>query len=171
MVIRNGLLALPGNREPTPAEVRIKDGRIVEIGASLAAATEVIDAQGLWVLPGAIDPHVHFFDPGYPHKDDFYHATAGSASGGVTMVVDMPSTSIPTVTNGANLKEKLAIVSEKALIDFGFFGGVPGETFQSAFPRVIREMAPDVLGFKCYATSGMEGYSRLNHFLLSLDFC
>ena len=61
-------------------------------------ARETLDATGLHVLPGAIDDHVHFRDPGYPHKEDFATGTAAAAFGGVTTVFDMPNTIPPTGT-------------------------------------------------------------------------
>src|SRR5882672_270434 len=65
---------------------------------SVIAARVVLDAQGLHILPGAIDVHVHFRDPGYPHKEDFATGTAAAAFGGVTTVFDMPNTIPPTGT-------------------------------------------------------------------------
>ena len=59
-------------------------------------AKETVDVSGMHVLPGAIDVHVHFRDPGYPQKEDFASGTIAAAFGGVTTVFDMPNT-IPTV--------------------------------------------------------------------------
>ena len=64
----------------------------------MPAARETLDASGLHVLPGAIDVHVHFRDPGYPHKEDWASGTAAAAFGGVTTVFDMPNTIPPTGT-------------------------------------------------------------------------
>ena len=74
------------------ANVAIKDGVIVAVGAegTLPAARETLDASGLHVLPGAIDVHVHFREPGYTHKEDFGTGTAAAACGGVTTVFEMP---------------------------------------------------------------------------------
>ena len=82
------------------ASVAIKDGMIIAVGAdeAMPPARETLDAQGLHVLPGAIDVHVHFRDPGYPHKEDFATGTAAAAFGGVTTVFDMPNTIPPTGT-------------------------------------------------------------------------
>jgi dihydroorotase-like cyclic amidohydrolase len=77
LLVVNGRLALPGADEPTDGEIAIVDGRIAQIGRGLErAGATIIDARGLLVLPGAIDPHVHFFDPGYTHKEDFFHGSS-----------------------------------------------------------------------------------------------
>src|SRR6266536_2833164 len=96
-------LVLTGGKVVSPdavidASVAIKDGKILSIGAAdaMPRANETVDVTGMHVLPGAIDVHVHFRDPGYPHKEDFASGTAAAAFGGVTTIFDMPNT-IPTV--------------------------------------------------------------------------
>ena len=199
MIIQGGLVALPGADTPERADIRIADGIITEIArpggvsdGDRSVDEEVIDADGLLVLPGAIDPHVHFDEPGYTDREDFYHGTSSAAQGGVTTVIDMPCTSVPPVTSAANLREKLAVVSQRAVIDFGFYGGVSGNSFDAygstatagsarapvdtnatladgayrgaadavdnRLLELMRELAPDVLGFKCYLVSGMETF-------------
>ena len=163
MIVRGGLVALPGADTPERADILIADGIIKEIAPHIARsnAEEVIDADGLLVLPGAIDPHVHFDEPGYTDREDFYHGTSSAAQGGVTTIIDMPCTSVPPVTSAANLREKLAVVSQRAVIDFGFYGGVSGNSFSADDDRLLElmyELAPDVLGFKCYLVSGMETF-------------
>ena len=76
LVIRNGTVVTP--EADFIASVAIADGRIIAVGddAAMPAAAETLDATGLHVLPGAIDVHVHFRDPGYPHKEDFGTGTA-----------------------------------------------------------------------------------------------
>lgn len=180
MIIRGGLLALPGEREPVRADLRVDDGRITEIvRASASAPTassgarttapnsdasrDVIDASGMLVLPGAIDPHVHFDDPGFTDREDFAHGTAAAASGGVTTVIDMPCTSLPPVTSAANLRAKLAAVAPKAVVDYGFYGGISSQVLDDEPEERVAELAPDVLGFKSYFTSGMDGFARIDH--------
>lgn len=172
MIIRGGLAALPGLDEPVRADITITDGTITSISMpargdgsdnATAANHEIIDASGLLVLPGAIDPHVHFDDPGYTEREDFSHGCAAAASGGVTAIIDMPSTSVPPVTSSENLHRKLEVVSRKAVIDFGFFGGVSGQVFESGVEQAMAGLAPDVLGFKSYFVSGMDTFRALNH--------
>jgi dihydroorotase len=98
LVIRGGQVVTPD--AVFAASVAVKDGVVAAVGADelMPQAREVLDARGLHVLPGAIDVHVHFRDPGYPHKEDFASGTAGAACGGVTTVFDMPNTIPPTGT-------------------------------------------------------------------------
>ena len=84
-------------------------------------AREVIDAAGLHVLPGAIDVHVHFREPGFSHKETWTSATQAAAVGGVTTVFDMPNTNPPTADVAA-LEQKHAIAARQAIVDFGLYG-------------------------------------------------
>ncbi|MDP3177924.1 MAG: amidohydrolase family protein, partial [Spirochaetaceae bacterium] len=95
MIIANGSLALPLEAAPLRLSLRVWDGRISEIASSLSPlpGEETVDASGLLVLPGAIDPHVHFDEPGFTEREDFLHGSAEAARGGVTTVIDMPCTS------------------------------------------------------------------------------
>ena len=100
----------------------ISDGRIAEIGANLAGA-RTLDFGDKLVVPGAIDPHVHFRDPGHPEKEDFASGTKAAALGGVTTVLDMPNTVPPTFTREA-LEDKRARAAAKASVDFGLHLGL-----------------------------------------------
>ena len=195
MRIVNGLLALPGEPEPVPADLLIHDGRIASVTKRAGPRTpvtttagspgDVFDARGMLVLPGAIDPHVHFNDPGYTEREDFLHGTSAAASGGVTTVIDMPCTSVPPVTSLKNLETKLAAIGGQAVVDYGVYGGVrgrpaaageasasreasaAGEADIDVAARCVRELAPSVLGFKCYFASGMESFPRVTNYELA----
>lgn len=106
-----------------PADIAIDAGRIVAIGSlgGLPSARETIEAEGLHVLPGAIDVHVHFRQPGYDHKETWASGTAAAAVGGVTTVFDMPNTNPPTASVAA-VRDKLAIAGAQAIVDFGVYG-------------------------------------------------
>ncbi|WP_296519937.1 allantoinase AllB [Rhodoplanes sp.] len=130
-----------------PASVAVKDGRVLSVGAreAMPEAAETLDATGLHVLPGAIDVHVHFREPGYTHKEDFGTGTAAAAFGGVTTVFDMPNVIPPTGTAEAlAMKHKLA--SEKAHVDYGLYG-LLGEDTIAHVPDLV---AGGVIGFKLY---------------------
>jgi dihydroorotase len=129
------------------ADVAIKDGLIAAVGApdAMPAAKETLDASGLHVLPGAIDVHVHFRDPGYPHKEDWASGTAAAAFGGVTTVFDMPNT-IPATGTAEILAAKHRIASEKAHVDYGLYG-LLGEDTIGNVPALIDG---GVIGFKLY---------------------
>lgn len=100
----------------------IVDGRVAQVGAHLQAG-EHIDLAERLVVPGAIDPHVHFRDPGHPEKEDFGSGTRAAALGGVTTVMDMPNTAPPVFTSAA-LADKLARANAKAVVDFGLYCGL-----------------------------------------------
>ncbi len=106
----------------TEACVAVDGELIVAVGdeSVMPAAREVVDASGLYLLPGAIDSHVHFRDPGYPHKETWRSGSAAAACGGVTTVFEMPNTNPPTGTLEA-LKLKLD-AAKSSYVDFGIHG-------------------------------------------------
>src|SRR5690242_6685819 len=105
-----------------PADVEVVDGVITRIGhLNPGEHTAVVDVRGMYILPGAIDVHVHSRDPGFPGKEDFGSLTAAAAAGGITTVVDMPNT-VPAVETAAVLQEKVELASSRALVDFALWG-------------------------------------------------
>jgi allantoinase len=169
LFIHDGSVMLPNTDAPVRTDILIRGGTIVAIGESLSdccdiSGTEVIDAAGLLVLPGGVDPHVHFDEPGFTDREDFYHGTSAAASGGITTIVDMPCTSIPPVTSRANFETKYAVISRRAVVDYGLYGGVADESFSEGFPQGMEELAPYVLGFKTYFISVMELFHHVNHY-------
>ena len=119
LVIRGAHIVAPDRI--TPASVAIAGERIVAVGHDdlMPPARETFDAAGLHLLPGAIDSHVHFRDPGYPHKETWKTGSA-AACGGVTTVFEMPNTNPPTGTLEAlRLKQKAAASS---YVDYGIHG-------------------------------------------------
>lgn len=145
LVIHNGLLVHPDGI--VDASVAVRDGRILAIGAPevMPSAKETFDAGGLHILPGAIDVHVHFREPGYTHKEDWETGTAAAACGGVTTVFEMPNT-VPPTSNAEALAQKHALASSKAHIDYGLYG-LLGEDSIANVPDLI---AGGVIGFKLY---------------------
>ena len=174
MVIANVLAALPGEKDFRTVDILIRGEKIAKITAagSLGAAggpgaaeghgaEEIFHADGLMMFPGAIDPHVHFDEPGFTHREDFLHGTSEAARGGVTTIVDMPCTSLPPVTSLAALEGKLAIVSKNAVVDFAFFGGVNGLADEAGIAECVATLTPWVVGFKCYTISGMDTFTAV----------
>jgi dihydroorotase len=145
LVIDGGIIVSPDAQYH--ASIAIKDGAILAIGHSEAmpVAREVIDVSGLHILPGAIDVHVHFRDPGYPHKEDFESGSAGAAFGGVTTIFDMPNT-VPTVSSPEALADKHRIAAEKSYVDYGLYA-VLGE---DSIPHVLALIDGGIIGFKLY---------------------
>ncbi|MCD6440218.1 MAG: amidohydrolase family protein [Candidatus Marinimicrobia bacterium] len=160
MIIKNGSIAFSTRKDFQKLDLKIDQGKIVQIGEDFSG-DNVTNAEGLLIFPGAIDPHVHFDEPGFTEREDFYHGSCAAISGGVTTVVDMPCTSIPPVINLENLKHKLAIVKQRSVVDFGFFGGVSGQCFDVDFRKNMTDLADYVLGYKTYFISGMESFARL----------
>jgi dihydroorotase len=120
ILIENGRVYVKGGL--IEKNILIENGKIEKITSERTNADEKINANGMIVLPGVIDPHVHFRDPGLTHKEDFKTGSLAAAAGGVTSVLDMPNTKPPTLTNEL-LKEKRAIASEKSAVNFGFHFG------------------------------------------------
>ena len=124
-IIRNAQILLP-NGEFLRGDVRIHQGTIAEIGADLTGDGYTIDATGLTLLPGAIDPQVHFREPGLEHKEDLTTASRACARGGITSFLEMPNTK-PLTTTQAALTDKLDRAAQKSLVNYGFFIGATAE--------------------------------------------
>ena len=104
------------------ADVVCQDGRIAAMGDEAGGPVdEEIDARGLLVFAGFIDPHVHSRDPGLTHKEDFAHATRGAAAGGVTTILEMPN-AIPPVTSATVFEQRAEQHARVAFVDFGLWG-------------------------------------------------
>jgi dihydroorotase len=145
LVINGGIIVSPDAEYR--ASIAIKDGVIHAIGApeAMPKTKETLDATGLHILPGAIDVHVHFRDPGYPLKEDFASGTAAAAFGGVTTVFDMPNT-LPTIGTPEALAAKHRIAAEKAYVDYGLYA-VLGE---DSIEHVSALIDGGIIGFKLY---------------------
>ena len=107
-------------------DLRVSNGLIKTVapfgGLQPEIGELVIDGTGLHLLPGAIDPHVHFRDPGNPEKEDLESGSRAAAAGGITSFLDMPNTS-PNATNRLVLEEKIASAAKKTVTHHGFFIG------------------------------------------------
>lgn len=93
LVLRGGRVIDPGAPRPVDqvADVRIANGRVVEIGRGLVGA-RIVDVRDLWVVPGLIDLHVHLREPGHEYKEDIETGTRAAAAGGFTTICCMPNT-------------------------------------------------------------------------------
>ena len=112
LVVKNGWVVTP--QDTVQGGVAISDGKFVAIGTSdtLPDGKQVIDAKGLHILPGIIDAHVHFRDPGVTHKEDFATGSTAAICGGVTTVIDMPN-QIPPTENAEQVGVKKGIAVGK----------------------------------------------------------
>lgn len=127
------------------ATVGVKGGKVAFISSSQWAppATETIDIAGKVLVPGFIDTHVHFRDPGLTYKEDFLTGTRAAAAGGVTCVVDMPNNKPPCNTE-ERFKAKMAEIRSKAVVDYALYGGA---THLSEIPGILRSGA---IGIKIF---------------------
>jgi len=130
LLIRHARILLPGG-EFLLGDVRVEAGKIVQVAADLSEFSRndsplILDATGLTLLPGVIDPQVHFREPGLEHKEDLFTASCACARGGVTSFLEMPNTR-PLTTTQAALDDKLRRAAEKCLVNYGFFIGATAE--------------------------------------------
>ncbi|QDZ40328.1 dihydroorotase [Euhalothece natronophila Z-M001] len=130
LIIRNAEVLHPdGHIEK--GDVGIAEGKIKAITSQIPdQGEEEIDGTGLTLLPGVIDPQVHFREPGLEHKEDLFTATCACARGGVTSFLEMPNTRPPTIDQAA-MDDKLKRASEKCLVNYGFFVGATGDNLEA----------------------------------------
>jgi dihydroorotase len=120
LLVKDGTVVAPcGQRK---ADVLCEDERVVGLleHGDTAPADELLDASGLLVFPGFIDPHIHVRDPGDTHKEDFSHATRAAAAGGITTVLVMPN-AVPPVTDVTTFRQRAREHGEVAFVDFGLW--------------------------------------------------
>lgn len=151
-LIHGGIIVNEGMRRQ--ADIIVEDDRIKEIipeGISACSTDSfdvVLDASGCYVLPGVIDSHVHFRDPGLTHKGDMHTESLAALAGGVTTVFDMPNTKPQTTTVEA-LHEKQIIAEQKMHVNYAFFPGVTNDNLE----ELQRIDATTIPGFKLFMGS------------------
>jgi dihydroorotase len=114
------------------ADVFINNDIIESIGINLSldkAPDEIIDAEGLHLLPGIIDDQVHFREPGLTHKADIYTESRAAAAGGITSFMEMPNT-IPQATTTDELEKKYDLGAEKSAVNYSFYLGATNENLE-----------------------------------------
>jgi dihydroorotase len=131
------------------ADVAVRAGRIVAIAGpgelEASNASHVLDASRRYVLPGVIDGHVHFREPGLEYKEDFHTGSRAAVMGGVTTVLDMPNT-LPTTSTAERVVQKRELATGQAYCDFGFYGLF----VQDSVPHLRGMAEAGVVGFKCF---------------------
>ena len=121
LLIRHATVVLPTGSQKM--SVLVEGSKIAALDVALhTKADEVVDAAGLHLIPGVVDSHVHFREPGLTHKEDLHTASRACAKGGVTTFLEMPNTKPPATTQ-ERLHEKLALAAEKSLVNYGFYIG------------------------------------------------
>ena len=128
LIIKNGIFAAPRRSESFQGDIAVCNGKIAAAGKldDGDTADEVYDANRKLILPGIIDAHVHFRDPGLTEKEDFESGSLSAAFGGVTCVADMPNV-LPVTSTAQRFNEKVCIAKAKSYIDFALFALLPNE--------------------------------------------
>lgn len=135
------------DRDVIAASLAVRNGRVAALGPPemMPEATETIDVTGLYILPGIIDPHVHFRDPGMTHKEDWGTGSQAAAVGGVTTVFEMPNTS-PATDNAEALTAKADLARSKSIVDFGIYGLLGADNLDQLEPMANA----GAIGFKLF---------------------
>lgn len=126
LAIRGGKIFIDGQFKEY--DILLENEKIAKIGPNLSSDEKPINAQGLLVVPGLIDPHVHLREPGAEHKEDFRSGTQAAVAGGFTTVLDMPNNPIPTIT-AERMEEKRKLAAKKAVCDVLFHFGATDTNF------------------------------------------
>jgi allantoinase len=155
LVVRGGTLVTSAGRQR--ADVAIEAGAIIAVGPELPRAREEIDASGLLVLPGVIDVHLHFNEPGRTEWEGAATGSRALAAGGGTLFFDMPLNSTPCTVNAGAFDRKLAALEAASITDFGLWGGlIPGSVAEMA-----ELAARGVVGYKAFmCSSGLPEFPR-----------
>jgi allantoinase len=161
LVIRGGSIVTP--RGTADADLSIEGEHIAAVADDLPAGKREIDASGLTILPGLIDVHLHFNEPG---RTDWEGAATGSralAAGGGTLFFDMPLNSSPCTVSAQHFDQKRAALESASITDFALWGGlIPGNV------RELSELADrGVVGFKAFlCDSGLPEFPRADDLTL-----
>lgn len=154
LIVRGGTVVTAAGEQR--ADVACRDGMIVEVAPAITGSAPVeLDAGGLHIFPGLVDPHVHCNEPGREHWEGFATGTRSLAAGGVTTFCDMPLNSTPPTVDAMAFHAKVARATGAALIDFGLWGGlVPGNAGSLADLAAL-----GVVAFKAFmSSSGVEDF-------------
>ena len=137
--------------------ILIEDSRIARIYTEPhtpeASYDELIDASGCFILPGVIDDHVHFREPGLTAKADIESESRAAAAGGVTTYFDMPNT-VPQTTTLEALEEKFALAAQKSHVNYSFFFGATNDNVE-LFPQLDAHRIPGIKLFMGSSTGNM----------------
>ena len=115
LTIRGATVVTPAGR--FPADIHVRDGKIATLGTLDTSSAQSVDAGGLLAIPGVVDSHVHFMDPGETEREDFVTGSAAAAAGGATTVIE--HTHAAPVLDAEGLRRKIAHLRRRSLVDFG----------------------------------------------------
>lgn len=145
LIIKNGTIVSPS--KSLRAHLLVKDGKVegYSVSDDLPEAREVIDATGLYVLPGLIDPHVHFREPGLEYKEDWPTGSAAAAAGGITCVIDMPNVTPPT-WDVESYNIKLERARGRSYVDYGIYAVI----VEGSKDNILPLADAGVVGYKIF---------------------
>ena len=156
LVVRGAEAVLPTGR--AAADIAVTDGVVTAIGTHVADGGATIDARGLVVLPGLVDAHVHFNEPGRADWEGWDAGTRGAAAGGVTTVLEMPLNAHPPTITAQAFDAKRRVASEKARVDFGLWGGLVNDNLAELEGLAAR----GVVALKAFMSeSGVDDFRRV----------
>jgi allantoinase len=155
LIVAGGRIVMDGTTRE--ADLAVDDGRIVGVGSNLGEARTRVDASGLVVMPGMIDVHLHFNEPGRTHWEGAATGSRALAAGGGTLYFDMPLNSTPCTIDVDAFDRKHDALRAASITDFAIWGGlVPG-----AVPNMAAMAERGVVGFKAFmCDSGLPEFPR-----------
>jgi len=155
-IIRGATVCLPDRM--VEADVAVADGKVVAVGGAVSAVTE-IDGRGQFLLPGAIDAHVHYNEPGRTDWEGWATGSLASAAGGATCVFEMPLNAHPPTLDGESFQMKQAAAEASSVVDFALWGGITPVNLDK-----LSELADcGAIGFKAFmSSSGTDDFQRSN---------
>jgi allantoinase len=146
--------------------IKMKDERVVSIVEDDMEPIKeedgaIIDASGFLVVPGFIDSHVHFNDPGRTAWEGIETGSKAAVIGGTTTIFDMPLNCSPSVTNGKTLQDKKEYLAEKSYVDYALWGGLTDDSFNDV--QELNEMSNNgIIAWKAFmCDSGIEDFKRV----------
>lgn len=147
----------------------VEEGRIASFlpPDTQVRAEQTVDAQGRIVLPGLVDGHVHFSEPGRTHWEGYETGCRAAAAGGITTVLEMPLNANPPTTTSAAMQEKLSVVEGKCVVDYALWGGLVDNNLAD-LPALHQA---GVIGFKAFMSSSGTEFARVDDDLLYEGLC
>lgn len=162
LILKNALI--PQGDRKVQTNILVNGGTIVGYANDIQGmiADEVIDIKGNLVVPGCIDPHTHFMDPGFTHRETWTTASRSAAIGGLTSHIDMPCSTKPSVRDGESFHKKMTPIKDQAYIDFSFWGGMTGEDVREGWlDNIYPQIEEGVVAFKVYMTPSVPTFPKV----------
>ena len=168
-LITNAIIVNEGRQQK--GSVLIREGRIAavytgETPEDVLKESTIIDACGKYLLPGVIDGHVHFREPGLTHKGDIYSESRAAVAGGVTSYMEMPNT-VPQTTTQERLAEKFALAAHKSFANYSFYIGATNENID----ELLKSDFSKTCGIKLFMGSSTGNMLMDNRKMLEKIFC